>query len=75
MAGRTTNINIRVNETLKTEAEILFKELGMNLSSAINMFLTQSVRNQAIPFEITKNTSSANSVSPSKPNSTFEELL
>jgi len=55
MADRTTNINIRVNETLKTEAEILFKELGMNLSSAINLFLSQSVRNQAIPFEITKN--------------------
>jgi len=77
MKDKTTNINIRVNEALKTEADILFKELGMNLSSAINLFLTQSVRNQAIPFEITKgsNKSSINIQSQNQSKDNFEDLL
>lgn len=45
-------INIRVNNTLKDEATKLFNELGLNMSTAINIFLTQSVKEQAIPFEI-----------------------
>ncbi len=48
----TTNINIRVDTKLKKDAEDLFKRLGLNMSSAINVFLTQSVKEQAIPFEI-----------------------
>ena len=48
----STNLNIRIDSTLKKEAEDLFKRLGLNMSSAINVFLTQSVRDQAIPFEI-----------------------
>ncbi len=48
----STNLNIRIDSNLKKEAEDLFKRLGLNMSSAINVFLTQSVREQAIPFEI-----------------------
>ncbi len=50
--SNSTNLNIRVDSNLKKDAEDLFKRLGLNLSSAINVFLTQSVREQAIPFEI-----------------------
>lgn len=46
------NINIRVDNTLKKEASELFNDLGLNLSTAINIFLTQCVKEQAIPFEI-----------------------
>ena len=74
MKDKTTNINIRVNETLKTEADILFKELGMNLSSAITLFLAQSVRNQAIPFEITKGNNNQNQTK-NPPKDTFDDLL
>lgn len=49
---KSTNLNIRIDSELKNEAEDLFKRLGLNISSAINVFLTQSVREQAIPFEI-----------------------
>ncbi len=49
---KSTNLNIRVDSNLKKEAENLFKKLGLNMSSAINVFLAQSVREQAIPFEI-----------------------
>lgn len=51
MAG--TNINVRVDTQLKEEAERLFDSLGLNMSTAVNMFLKTSVRNQGLPFEIT----------------------
>ena len=53
--SNSTNLNIRVDSNLKKDAEDLFKRLGLNMSSAINVFLTQSVREQAIPFEIHEN--------------------
>ena len=39
-----------VDKNLKKQADELFKKLGMNTSVALNMFLTQSVRQQGIPF-------------------------
>lgn len=53
--SNTTNINIRLDSNLKQNAEHLFKNLGLNMSTAINMFLTQSVREQAIPFKASMN--------------------
>ena len=50
--SNSTNLNIRLDSNLKKEAEDLFKRLGLNMSTAINVFLTQSVREQAIPFQI-----------------------
>lgn len=44
------NMSFRVDKDLKKQADELFKNLGMNTSVAINMFLTQSVRDQSIPF-------------------------
>lgn len=44
------NMSFRVDKNLKTQADELFKSLGMNTSVALNMFLTQSVREQALPF-------------------------
>jgi DNA-damage-inducible protein J len=48
----TTNISIRMDAELKKQAEKLFSELGMNMTTAFNIFLRQSVRQQRIPFEI-----------------------
>ena len=53
MATNSTNMSIRLDKDLKKEAEVLFKNLGLNMSTAINMFLTQSVREQSIPFKST----------------------
>lgn len=47
-------IHISVDEDLKEQAEQLFNELGLNMTSAINVFLKQAVTEQAIPFEIRK---------------------
>ena len=54
---KSVNLNLRVNEDLKKEADLLFKKLGLNTSTAINMFLTQCVRDQEIPFNPTMNRS------------------
>ena len=44
------NMSFRVDKNLKKQAYELFKKLGMNTSVALNMFLSQSVREQSIPF-------------------------
>lgn len=49
------NMSFRVDKELKKQADELFKNLGMNTSVALNMFLTQSVREQSIPFTPTMN--------------------
>ena len=54
MAG-TTNISIRMDTDLKAQAEALFSELGMNLTTAFNVFVRQSLREGKIPFEISLN--------------------
>ena len=43
MAGSTTNINIQMDSDLKAQADALFGELGMDLSTAFNIFVRQSV--------------------------------
>lgn len=48
----SVNINVRVDENLKKSAENLFDELGLNMSTAINVFLKQAVRINGIPFEM-----------------------
>ncbi len=48
----TVNLNVRVDERLKKDAEILFADLGLNMSSAITVFLKSAVDYNGIPFEI-----------------------
>lgn len=48
----TTNINVRVDSVLKLEAEALFDDLGLSMSSAINMFLRSAINHNGIPFEV-----------------------
>ncbi|EJV00463.1 addiction module antitoxin, RelB/DinJ family, partial [Enterococcus faecalis ERV81] len=42
-------IHVNVDENLKEEAEQLFDDLGLNMTSAITIFLKQSINEQAIP--------------------------
>ena len=48
----TANINIKTDKELKGKAEALFDELGLNMTTAINVFLKQAVYENKIPFEI-----------------------
>lgn len=51
MAG-TTNFSVRMDNDIKKQCEILYGELGMNLTTAINVFLRQSLRVGGFPFEV-----------------------
>lgn len=46
------NLNIRVDDTLKQQAELIFSDLGITLSVATTMFLKQVIRHNGIPFEL-----------------------
>ena len=48
----TTNLNIRIDADLKKQAELIFEELGLNMSSALTVFLRQAVRSHGIPFDL-----------------------
>lgn len=51
----TVNVTFRIDENLKKDADKLFSELGLNMSTAFSVFLHQAVREQGVPFHITKN--------------------
>ncbi len=46
------NITVRMDENLKVQAEDLFSDFGLSMSSAFVMFTKQAVREQRIPFEV-----------------------
>ncbi|HIC0318735.1 TPA: type II toxin-antitoxin system RelB/DinJ family antitoxin [Streptococcus agalactiae] len=47
-----STIAVRVDDQLKDDATELFQSLGLDMSTAVKMFLIQSVKTQSIPFEI-----------------------
>ena len=47
-----TTMNIRVDKDVKDNAKAIFAELGMDLTTAVNIFLRQSIRQHGIPFEL-----------------------
>jgi DNA-damage-inducible protein J len=55
----TVNVTFRVDSDLKKQADTLFSDLGMSLSTAFNVFLRQSVREQQLPFAVSKNVPNA----------------
>ncbi|MEA4925846.1 MAG: type II toxin-antitoxin system RelB/DinJ family antitoxin [Syntrophomonadaceae bacterium] len=85
--AETTNLSIRIDKELKEQAEQLFSELGMNMTTAFNIFVRQAVRQGKIPFEISLNIPNAETIAAmeeankicrdpkAKRYSNFEELL
>jgi DNA-damage-inducible protein J len=49
-------INIRIDDELKSRADSIFEELGLNMTTAFTMFIRQTIRQGGIPFEITTRT-------------------
>lgn len=47
-----TQVNFRIEDDVKTNAEAALKEMGLTLSAAITMFLVKVGREKRIPFEI-----------------------
>ncbi len=52
---KNVNITMRIDDELKAKAEALFSELGLSMTTAFNIFLKQAVREQQIPFMVSKN--------------------
>ena len=48
----TVNMSVRMDTELKKQAEALLSEMGLNMTTAMNLFLRQVVRQGRIPFEI-----------------------
>lgn len=48
----TTNFSVRMDSDIKKQCESLYSELGMNLTTAINVFLRQSLRVGGFPFDV-----------------------
>lgn len=48
----STNLNIRTDKEVKLAAEKIFEALGLNMTTAVNMFLRQTIRENGIPFEL-----------------------
>jgi len=63
----TTTLNIRVDSDIKSNAQKLFAQFGLDMTSAINMFLRQALRERAIPFAVTARVSDAPQTSVKTP--------
>ena len=62
MTNNTSNVSFRIDTEVKTQADKLFSQLGLNMTTAFNIFLRQSIREGSIPFNVTVNTPNAETV-------------
>lgn len=62
----TTNMSIRMDTELKKQAESMLSSMGLNMTTAMNMFLRQVVRQGRIPFEIATDIPNAETMSAIK---------
>lgn len=63
-----TSMNIRMDSDIKKQAQELFAEFGLDMTTAVNMFLRQAIRQKGIPFELRLNVPNAETVAA------FEEV-
>lgn len=52
MASNSINFSVRMNDDIKKESEMVFSELGVNLTTAINVFLRKSIAVGGFPFDV-----------------------
>lgn len=48
-----TQINLKIDKKTKEQAQMIYKNLGMNLSTALTVFLRQSIADNGMPFKPT----------------------
>ena len=53
MENKTSAINIQIDSNVKKEATMVLTDLGLSMSSAINLFLKQVIKKNGLPFEVT----------------------
>ena len=52
--SETATVSFRTDPKVKEEAKALYESMGMDLSTALNVFLRQSIRDNGMPFKITR---------------------
>ena len=52
MANNSVNFSVRMNDDIKKQSELVFGELGVNLTTAINVFLRKSIAVGGFPFDV-----------------------
>ena len=50
--AKNTSVNVRTTENIKKDAEVILNGLGLNISSAVNLFLKQVINYRGIPFDL-----------------------
>lgn len=50
------SMTIKTDKSIKQQAQMIFSDLGMDMSTAINVFLRQAIKHNGFPFELTLNT-------------------
>lgn len=58
----TANVNFSLDKQTKKEAEELFEDLGLNMTTALTMFVKASIREQGIPFEVRRDIPNAETI-------------
>lgn len=53
MENKTSAINIQIDSNVKKDATMVLTDLGLSMSSAINLFLKQVIKKNGLPFEVT----------------------
>jgi addiction module antitoxin, RelB/DinJ family len=62
MANNTSNVSFRIDTNIKNQADRLFAELGLNMTTAFNIFIRQAIREGSIPFKVTVDTPNAETI-------------
>jgi DNA-damage-inducible protein J len=50
-----TSMTIRMNREVKQKAQLIFADLGMDMTTAINVFLRQAINHRGFPFDVVLN--------------------
>ncbi len=58
----TAKINVAVDERTKQEVEVLLEEMGLNMTSAINIYLKRILMEQGIPFDVSAKVPNATTI-------------
>ena len=72
--AEVTNLNIKIDRDLKLKADRLFNEMGMNLTTAVNVFVRQAVLERAIPFKIYRGESTGATASIGERRAALQEI-
>ena len=77
MVTKSTSVLVRLEPQVKEDAEAVFEQMGLSMSTAINIFLKQVIRTNKIPFEISagKSPKAVEDMGPDELNAGLEESL